>query len=326
MRTHTREGTAPGAAHPARAVALSALLGLAVGLSLLVGIRTGHTGPGGRVAVSVILVALPSVPADTRAAVRTLATRTGLVVLAALFVAAVDGHEVAVAAGIVVAAAVGYSFPIVGTTAALAVLLSGLRVVSDPHSLALPGLWELVGALVVVLAALLTRAGQSRSRLSEPAGEVGTSWTVRRVASVAVAVLLALATPLGVYGGHWLITAVLLSVRPTPAATRVRLTQRLLGNTVAAVLVAALMASGVGPTALAVVVGVLTGTALALRPVSYLWWAVAAPPALLIVGDYPVAHDWYEGVERVGLNVLGAAIVLAVCHLPRERRSRPAAG
>lgn len=310
-----------------RSLVLSVLLGLAVGSALLLGLHSGHTDWAGRAAVAMILVALPSIPSASDEAARTLLIRAATVVVAALAVSAVDGNERAVAVGIVLASAVGFTVPVVGTTAALAILMSGMRVQAAPAALNAPGLWELAGALVVVAATIVTRlvpSGASSTAEPTPAlvGEVPVeerSWTVRRIASVAAAVLLALATPLGVYGGHWLVTAVLLSVRPTPWTTRVRLGQRLLGNTVAALLVAILMASGADATALAYVVAGLTGLAFALRPVSYLWWAVAAPPVLLIVGDYPMVHDWYEGMVRVALNVLGAVIVLAVCSLPRAR-------
>lgn len=311
---------APPVTPAARSLAMSVLLGLAVGSALLLGLHSGHTDRAGRAAMAMILVALPSIPGPPRRAARTLITRSATVVVAALAVAAVGGNEVVVAVGIVLAAALGFTVPRVGTTAALALLMSGLRMQTVPTALEAPGLWELIGALVVGAATVLTRLGQGavhEEDLAERARE--RSWTVRRTGSVAAAVLLALVTPLGVYGGHWLVTAVLLSVRPTPSATRVRLAQRLLGNTVAALLVAVLMASGAGPTALAYVVAALTGLSFALRPVSYLWWAVAAPPVLLILGDYPTAHDWYEGMVRVALNVIGAIIVLIVCSNPRAR-------
>ncbi|WP_324649445.1 FUSC family protein [Georgenia sp. H159] len=311
---------APPVTPAARSLAMSVLLGLAVGSALLLGLHSGHTDRAGRAAMAMILVALPSIPGPPRGAARTLLTRSVTVVVAALAVAAVGGNEVVVAVGIVLAAALGFTVPSVGTTAALAILMSGLRMQTVPTALEAPGLWELIGALVVGAATVLTRLGQGavhEEDLAERARE--RSWTVRRTGSVAAAVLLALVTPLGVYGGHWLVTAVLLSVRPTPSATRVRLAQRLLGNTVAALLVAVLMASGAGPTALAYVVAALTGLSFALRPVSYLWWAVAAPPVLLILGDYPTAHDWYEGMVRVALNVIGAIIVLIVCSNPRAR-------
>lgn len=314
---------APAVTPTARGLTSSALLGLAVGGALLIGLGTGHTAPAGRAAAAMILVALPSIPAEPAAAARTLAARTAAVVAGALAALLVDGQETAVAIGIVLAAALGFLVPILGSTPALAILLAGLRLQVDPQALALPGMWELVGALVVATVTLAARLVPAAAAApAEPAPPPGRLWTARRVASVAAAVLLALATPLGVYGGHWLITAVLLSVRPTPSATRARLSQRLLGNTVAALLVAVLMATGVGAPALALVVAALTALAFALRPVSYLWWAVAAPPVLLVVGDFPTAHDWYEGMVRVALNVVGALIVLTICYVPRSRRTQ----
>ncbi|MEE6287340.1 FUSC family protein [Georgenia sp. MJ173] len=324
-----RAGAAAGRRAPFRAVqadtwTMSAVLGLAVGGALLLGLRTGATDPAGRFVLAMILVALPSIPTAPSAAARTLLTRTGAVVAASLLASATGGDERAVALGIVAAAAVGFTVPLIGSTAALALLMLGLRVATVPGSTPVPGLWELAGAGVVAVATVLTRLGRPGPIVPvlPPSPDAERAWTLRRVVAVALAVLLAAASPLGVYGGHWLITAVLLSVRPTPAATRLRLAQRLLGNTVAAVLVAVLMGVGAGAVTLAGVVAVLTVLAFALRPVSYLWWAVTAPPVLLIVGDFPATHNWYEGMVRVALNVVGAVIVLLVCHPPPARPRR----
>ncbi|WP_127126817.1 FUSC family protein [Georgenia sp. SYP-B2076] len=310
---------------------LSAALAVAVGGALLVGARTGRADEAARVVLSMILVALPSIPEAPAAATRALLVRTSAVTASSLAVTALGGDQLAVAIAVVAAALLGFTVPSIGTTAALALLLLGLRTDMTSGSTSLPALWELTGALVVALATFATRIRRSPAAAAPapPAGAPGPSWTARRVASVGVAVALALVSPLGIYGGHWLVTAVLLSVRPTPSATRVRLAQRLLGNTVAALLVALLMAAVPGPAAMALVAAGLVFLAFALRPLSYLWWAVTAPPVLLIAGDFPLTHDWYEGMVRVGLNVVGAVIVLIVCYAARPRpgwvrRVRPA--
>jgi hypothetical protein len=300
---------------------LSAALALGVGGALLLGASTGRTDNAARVVLAMILVALPSIPDEPRAAARTLLLRTSAVAVCSLAVTAVDGNQLAVAALVVLTAALGFAVPALGTTAALALLLLGVRTHMTPGSASVPALWELAGALVVAtatFAAIFLRA-PSGGPEAGPAPVARPSWTARRTTAVGIVVVLAMLSPAGLYGGHWLITAVLLSVRPTPAATRVRLAQRLLGNTAAALLVALLMGAGPAVATMGIIAGGLAFLAFALRPVNYLWWAVTAPPVLLIAGDFPLTHDWYEGMVRVGLNLLGAAVVLLVCYVPRMR-------
>ncbi|GAA4287246.1 FUSC family protein [Georgenia daeguensis] len=302
--------------------ALSALLAVGVGGTLLTGALTGRTDAAARAVLAMILVALPSIPVAPPAAARTLLVRTGTVALASVVVAALGGDPTAVAASVVVAAGLGFRVPAVGTTAALALLLLGVRSHMTSGPADVPAVWELAGAVVVALAALAVRllpAGGRGVAAGSPDPAARPSWTVRRTAAVGVAVALAVLSPLGLYGGHWLVTAVLLSVRPTPAATRARVAQRLVGNTVAALLVAVLMGAGPSVATMGLVAGGLAFLAFALRPVNYVWWAVTAPPVLLIAGDFPQTHGWYEGMVRVGLNVVGVGVVMLVCYVPAPR-------
>ncbi len=57
---------------------------------------------------------------------------------------------------------------------------------------------------------------------------------------------------------------------------------------------------------------ILFTLAMALRPVNYTWWAVTGPPVLLVISEYPQLFPWYEGGVRLGDDLAGAAIVLAV--------------
>lgn len=307
--------------------ALGAVLAVGVGGALLTGVSSGRTDEAARAVLAIILVALPSVPDAPAAAARTLLIRAAAVAGASAATAGLGGDETAVAVCVVVAAAVGFRLPHLGATAALALLLLGVRADTTAPSAGEPVVWELAGAVIVAVTTFAVRLvpGTGRSvPAADPPSDRRPTWTVRRVTAVAVAVCLALLSPLGLYGGHWLVTAVLLSVRPTPAATRARLVQRLVGNTVAALLVALLMGFGPGTSAMGLVAAGLTFLAFALRPVNYLWWAVTAPPVLLIAGDFPHTHDWYEGMVRVGLNVVGGAIVMLVCHVrPRAAATPP---
>jgi uncharacterized membrane protein YccC len=105
---------------------------------------------------------------------------------------------------------------------------------------------------------------------------------------------------------------VLLTIQPGRAATGRRLAQRLSGNTVGAVLAAALLGTH-PPLGVAVAATVALFTlAVALRPVNYTWWAITGPPVLLVVSEFPRWFPWYEGGVRLGMNLAGAAIVVMV--------------
>lgn len=310
------------------------LLGGALAGVLVAGVQTGLVDLAARFGLGVILVALPSLPTTAGDAWRTLGARTLAVLAGAAFVALVDGRPGPVVVGVLLAAAIGAFLPPVRVCAALAVLLCGVRAQVDAPA-ALPLVGEGAGALTVCLVGLLgvlvgrTR-GRSprgpaptrqalRSRLAEDA-EHGLRMVLGLVAAFAVAAV----SGLGLAGGHWLVTAVLLSLQRTGTATRLRVAQRLLGNTAGALLVALIMATGASGTVLGLVAATGFCAAFALRPINYLWWAVAAPPVLLIIGDFPQVHSWYEGVVRVGLGAVGALIVWAVFGLTRRRRVRPA--
>jgi uncharacterized membrane protein YgaE (UPF0421/DUF939 family) len=142
-------------------------------------------------------------------------------------------------------------------------------------------------------------------------------------AAVAVAGLL----PDDLVGGHWLITSVLLTVQPSAVDTGMRLAQRLSGNAVGALIAAVLLGTHPAVPVVAVVTVVLFTLAMALRPVNYTWWAVTGPPVLLVISEYPQLFPWYEGGVRLGMNLLGAAIVLAVVFgFPRVAGSSRSAG
>lgn len=153
---------------------------------------------------------------------------------------------------------------------------------------------------------------QSTDREVPATRSVDRTHAVRVAVAVAVAVALAGWLPDDLVGGHWLVTSVLLTIQPGRPATRVRLVQRLCGNTAGAVLAAALLgAHPAVPVAVAVTV-LLFLLAVALRPVNYTWWAVTGPPVLLVVSEYPQWFPWYEGGVRLAMNLLGAAIVVLV--------------
>ncbi|MGO1973944.1 MAG: FUSC family protein [Propionibacteriaceae bacterium] len=310
------------------------LLGGALAGVLVTGVQTGLVDLAARSGLGVILVALPSLPATAGEVWRTLGARTLAVLVGAAFVVPAGGRPGLVVVGVLLAAAVGAFLPRVRVCAALAVLLCGVRAQADAPD-ALPLVGEGAGALAVCLVgflgALLARPNgppprgptpapsPPRSRLAEDA-EHG----LRMVLGLVTAFAVVAVSGLGLAGGHWLVTAVLLSLQRTGTATRLRVAQRLVGNTAGALLVALIMATGASGTVLGLVAAGGFCVAFALRPINYLWWAVAAPPVLLIIGDFPQAHSWYEGAVRVGLGVVGALIVWIVFRLTRRRWVRRA--
>lgn len=315
------------------------LLGTILAGVLAAGVQIGLADLAARFGLGVILVALPALPATVGEVGRTLGARTLAVLSGAAFTALVDGRAELVVVGVVLAAAFGAFLPRVRVCAALAVLLCGVRAQVE-GSAAVPLIGEGAGALAVCLVALLgALVGRARghahpvpvrkrpplrSRLADDARH-GLRMVLGLLTAFAV---IAASGPFGGHwglaGGHWLVTAVLLSLQRTGTATRLRVAQRLLGNTVGALLVALIMAAGPSGATMGVLAAAGFCVAFALRSINYLWWAVAAPPVLLIIGDFPQAHTWYEGAVRVGLGAVGAVIVWAVFRLTRsgpERRS-----
>ncbi|KXF50366.1 hypothetical protein AXA44_20260 [Rhodococcus sp. SC4] len=251
-----------------------------------------------------------------------------------------------VAIATVMAAAIGVVVTSVGVTAALAVVLIAVHTQRDAGA-GLSLLGPYAGGMIAVFAATMLWFGAELVRGRQPRPSTGTAASMERrprrdfraaapqVLRISVAVVLAtLGTelmPEGMVGGHWLITSVLLSIQPYPAATKIRLAQRLSGNTIGAVLVAAFLAPHpIRPIVVMAMIALLL-LAVALRPVNYFWWALTGPPVLLLISEYPDLYPWYEGGVRLAMNFLGAAIVLVVVLVPprvadRVRRRNPHKG
>ncbi|WP_193043430.1 FUSC family protein [Mycolicibacterium baixiangningiae] len=298
---------------------MAAALACALGLLLIVPQLQGRPAFGSALALGFVLTAVPSLPTTWPAALTTIAARAAAVLVAGALVVACGGHPAALAVATVVAAVSGALIDRVGATAGLAVVL--IAVDAGPH----PSLADLsayaIGAGAVSAAwavwwfsANTTAALRNRPHdAEEPAARSLDRAHAARVATVvAVAVVVAGWLPDDAVGGHWLVTSVLLTIQPGRSATRTRLVQRLCGNTAGATLAAALLgAHPAAPVAVAVTV-LLFLLAVALRPVNYTWWAITGPPVLLVVSEYPHWFPWYEGGVRLGMNLAGAAIVVAV--------------
>ncbi len=302
---------------------MAAWLAVGLGAILAVSAGMGRAELGSAVALGFVLTAVPLLPTTLRPALATMGIRGAAVLAGAVLAVLSDGHPVALGAATVAAAVCGALLDKVGPTAGLAVVLVAVDAHDAPLSPATLAPY-LVGVLVVVAAwsawfgcarALDTERRETPQETVESwaRSRRESSWHAARVGvAVAVAVGLAALLPADLVGGHWLITSVLLTVQPTAADTGMRLTQRLSGNTVGAVIAAVLLGAYPSVPIIAVVTVILFTLAMALRPVNYTWWAVTGPPVLLVISEYPQLFPWYEGGVRLAMNLAGAAIVLAV--------------
>lgn len=321
----------PRAAEWARPVgqpqwAMAGWLAITLGAILVVSAAVGHPDLGSALGLGFVLTAVPSLPTELGAGLRLIALRALTVTIgAAVVVATIEvpaAHSV-----VVVAAAVGGALAEkIGPTAGLAVVLTAIDIqTADTAPMSLWKVWPYAAGALTVLAAWL--AWWCVARIADSGGQPIDSASVgapagpyRHAARVAVAVtaavLIAGWLPDDLVGGQWLITSVLLTIQRQRDQTRTRIVQRLAGNTVGAVIAAAVLAAQ--PPA-PVVICVATGLfllAMALRPVNYTWWAVTGPPVLLIVSEYPALFPWYEGGVRLAMNIAGALIVVLVVFGP----------
>jgi hypothetical protein len=304
---------------------MAAALGVALGAGLALPAGRGHAELGSAIALGFVLTAVPTLPVSVRAMTATVSARALCVLGGAAAVVLTGGHPAALAVATVAAAVIGAYLGLVGPTAALAVVLIAVDTgafhgapagwadvpVYGLGAVAVPVSW---GAWAALRAAARRPALTAQEHAPVTAGRQ--VHAVRVGAAVAIAstgaFALAAALPTGAVGAHWLVTCVVLTIQPGAAQTGVRLAQRLSGNTVGAVIAAALLGTHLPVPAVLAATVVLFTTAMALRPVNYTWWAVTGPPLLLVISEYPQAFPWYEGGVRLVMNLLGAAVVVAV--------------
>ncbi|MGI5336185.1 hypothetical protein ACQEVS_01635 [Streptomyces sp. CA-181903] len=143
--------------------------GAALVVPLAVGAATGHPGTGAAVALPAVLLAMPFPEGAGRAErARCLAVRAAWTTAAGVYTALAGSGVLALALGVGVTAFTGALFPRVGTTAALAVLLTGITGAqgAPPEGLPVPGLAQLVGCAwtSALLLPLRQRPSAGRSR------------------------------------------------------------------------------------------------------------------------------------------------------------------
>ncbi|MDO0977990.1 FUSC family protein [Mycolicibacterium frederiksbergense] len=308
--------------------AMAGCLALTLGAILALSAALGHAELGSAVGLGFVLTAVPSLPQGLRAGLGVIALRAVTVAVGVLVVVLTVEVPGVHAVAVVVAAVGGALVDKIGPTAGLVVVLAAIDIGPSEAAHGLPAnVWPYaVGSLTVLVAwSAWWCAARARRPGEEPAASAPTvrppgrrGHAARVAVAVSVAVLIAEALPDDLVGGQWLVTSVLLTIQPHRDQTRTRIVQRLGGNTVGALIAAALL--GAQPPAPVVISAatVLFGLAMALRPVNYTWWAITGPPVLLIVSEYPELFPWYEGGVRLAMNLAGAAIVvLVVFGLPR---------
>lgn len=282
---------------------------------LVVGLRTGRPGIGATAALCAVLMAMPLPPgAGFAERARHLAARGLWTTAAGIYVALAGRSVAALAPGVAVAAFAGALLPRAGTTAALAVLLLGIT--GDGGSpLPWPGVTEAAACVWTALLLLPRprRAAEDRQR-PRPAPPRSSATALRhagRTGLLTGAATAATGWEGSLWGqGHWLVTSLLLSLRPTRGETRTKALKRLVGNALGGVVAALLLLCHPGPAAVAVIVGVSGAVAYTFRPANYAYWSLASPVLLLLLSDYGRPLPWWAAVVRAAMVLAGG--ILAV--------------
>jgi hypothetical protein len=117
----------------------------------------------------------------------------------------------------------------------------------------------------------------------------------------------------GLPHANWLLTGIITTLRPTWEATAGRIVKRMGGQVLGAALAGVLLAlcAGLPPAALAVVIGLCGALARPARRVNYGFWPIFGVPAMLLLLSFEMPEGWTDAAERVGNNLLGAALAAA---------------
>ncbi|GLF92867.1 FUSC family protein [Streptomyces yaizuensis] len=304
--------------------------GAALALPLLAGTAAGHPAAGAALTLPALLVVMP-LPAEAalRERTRRLGARTAAITVAGLYTFLAGGNVWALVPAIAVASAAGAVLPRVGNTAGLAMVLVGIT--GPVEGFGIPALPQLAGSLWGAVL-LLARRGPKNPLPYRRPDRTRQDWLhAARLAlllGTASAVMAALHRLSG--EAHWLLTGILLSLRPTPEATWTRARQRITGNTLGGIAAALVLLTHPGPWAVTAVVAVTGTLAYALRPANYLYWCLAFPLFLLLITDFDRPTPWYAAAVRAGLVLAGALVSIAASrHLwppdqpPETRPGRP---
>ncbi len=287
--------------------------GIALAAPLVVGTVIGHPKAGASLTLPALLVVMPlPQKANLGERARRLGARTVAITLAGLYSFLVDARVWALVPAIAVAAAAGAVLPRVGNTLGLATVLVGI---SGPlEGFGIPALPQLAGSLwgAVLLLPLLPRRDSTTRPAPPPRAPARTRQDWLHAARLALLLATASATMAAVHRlsgqGHWLITGILLSLRPTPEATQAKARQRIVGNTLGGIAAALVLLTHPGPWPVTAIVAATSTLAYALRPANYLYWCLAFPLLLLLLTDFDRPTPWYTAAVRAGLVLVGAVV------------------
>ncbi|MEV4837384.1 FUSC family protein [Nonomuraea sp. NPDC049486] len=282
--------------------------GLAAGVLIVVPLLAGaalhRTSLGAAVTLAATLMLYPA----PQPLSLVMLVRGAAVTAAGVFVWLVAGQPWLLAAGVTAAAVAGSFWPLLGTTAALGALL--MAIMDDP-GIGVPGLAQLAGAawaaLVVLplgrLSATVPPSELSLARRARHAARLG----VLVAASMSITVLLGLR----VAEGHWLVTAILVTLRPTPEATGSRYVKRMLGGLAGSALAALILLCRPSTLVTALCVGAAGTLAHAYRAANYVYWSFWMPVTVLLLADFSYPEPWTASVARLAMNLAGGLAALA---------------
>ncbi|MGW0481156.1 FUSC family protein [Nonomuraea sp. NPDC003214] len=217
-------------------------------------------------------------------------------------------HPWLLAAAVTAAAVAGALWPVLGTTGALATLF--VAIMGGADVVGVPGVAQAAGAVWGALVALLLgRLSGGGSPRPEPGGS-RLRHAARLGVLVGAAMTLVASLGLRVAEGHWLVTSILNTMRPTPEATGTRYAKRMLGSLAGGALAALILIGHPSTLVTALCVGAAGALAHAYRAANYAYWAIWMPVMLLLLSDFSRPEPWTASLARTAMNLLGGLAAL----------------
>ncbi|MGP3933741.1 FUSC family protein [Nonomuraea sp. KM88] len=246
--------------------------------------------------------------------------RTVAITAGGVYAWLVGGDLWLLAAGVTAAAVAGGIWPVLGVMGAMAALFGALM---GGDEVAVPGLAQFAGAVWGALVALVL----GRLSATIPPSETGRAVRLRHAARLGLltgaSMVLMAVLGLRVAATHWLVTAILTTLRPTPEATGLRYAKRMLGTVLGSALTALILAAHPSTPVIALCVGAAGVLAHTYRAANYTYWAIWMPMMLLLLSDFSHPERWDAALVRMAMNIAGGlAAVLATRYLwpaPRPR-------
>jgi hypothetical protein len=318
--------------------------GLALAGPLLVGLRLGHLVFGIIAGLGGWLVYLGEPSGDTRARV-TFLSRRALLCSLATWLGALTTGTLWATVPLIAASALFVPLRWFGPTPMLCLVfgatMGGLTPAQHGWTFLAGAAWAVMLLLIPVFGGRPDAPAPRRARTA-PLRRARSALTELRSAvrggspefhyAVRLAVCFSLAFTVVEYTGlphaNWMLTGIVTTMRPTWEATAGRIVKRMGGQVLGAALGGVLLAlcAGLPPAGLAVVAGLCGALARPARRVNYGFWPIFGVPAMLLLLSLEMPEGWTDAAERVGNNLLGAALAAAAMLLlwpPHEERGIP---